>query len=230
MGEDVKDETILLYGVVGSTAYGLANPESDIDRLGIFAAPTRDVLGLNPPDPTLVMKNPDITLHEVAKYCRLALRANPTVMELMWLPDDLYQVRTPHGDQLIKIREAFLSASYVRNAYFGYAHQQFTRLSRKSENPFDPGMPKRTAKHARHLYRLLQQGYELWDTGRLTLRLSDPEEVRSFGQRVAGGDLELARKAIEGYRTRFDHRASVLPPVPDEKIIEEWLLQVRGVA
>lgn len=32
---------MLLAGIVGSTAYGLAGPDSDVDRLGVFAVPTR---------------------------------------------------------------------------------------------------------------------------------------------------------------------------------------------
>ena len=31
---------ILLQGVVGSTAYGLSGPDSDVDRAGVFAHPT----------------------------------------------------------------------------------------------------------------------------------------------------------------------------------------------
>ena len=37
---------IILEGVVGSTAYGLNTPESDIDTAGIFVAPLEEVLGL----------------------------------------------------------------------------------------------------------------------------------------------------------------------------------------
>ncbi|MFD7300744.1 DNA polymerase beta superfamily protein, partial [Streptomyces pharetrae] len=37
---------ILLSGVVGSTAYGLAHEDSDVDRLGVFAAPTESLHGL----------------------------------------------------------------------------------------------------------------------------------------------------------------------------------------
>jgi hypothetical protein len=32
--------TVLLSGIVGSQAYGLATPDSDVDRLGMFAFPT----------------------------------------------------------------------------------------------------------------------------------------------------------------------------------------------
>lgn len=226
----MKEKTVLLYGTVGSTAYGLATPSSDVDKLGVFAESTSALLGLNPPAPTQVMTEPDITLHEALKYCKLALHANPTVMELLWLPNELYDVRTEYGDRLIALREAFLSATYVRNAYFGFASQQFKKLTARGDGTFGPDLKKRTAKHARHMYRLLQQGFELWSTGALTVEVSDPEDVRAFGQRIENGDLTYARTVLRHYETKFDMVDTVLPKAADEKIVEEWLLSVRGVA
>ena len=151
---------ILLSGIVGSTAYGLAHEGSDVDRLGMFAAPTDDLHGLHPPKESHVTTKPDSTLHEAAKWCRLALRGNPTVTELVWLPDELYEVRTPLGDELIGIRTTLLSAKRVRDAYLGYATQQFRKLESRDGD-------HRTAKHARHLKRLCHQGLELYTSGRL---------------------------------------------------------------
>ncbi len=74
-----------MAGIVGSTAYGLAGPGSDVDRLGMFAVRTETLHGLHPPTESVVAVNPDRTLHEVRKYARLALGGNPTVSELMWL-------------------------------------------------------------------------------------------------------------------------------------------------
>ena len=37
---------VILSGIVGSTAYGLNNEGSDVDRLGVFAVPTRALFGL----------------------------------------------------------------------------------------------------------------------------------------------------------------------------------------
>jgi len=76
---------VLLAGVVGSTAYGLDGPDSDVDRLGVFAAPTIAFHGLTRPRESDVTTAPDQTLHEAGKFCRLALGGNPTVGELMWL-------------------------------------------------------------------------------------------------------------------------------------------------
>lgn len=137
----VTVQNILLSGVVGSTAYGLAREGSDVDRLGMFAAPTETLLGLHTPKESHVTTAPDRTLHEAAKWCRLALGGNPTVMELVWLPDELYEVRTPLGDELIAIRGSFLGAERVRDAYLGYAGQQFRRLEGRAATGAPPSTP-----------------------------------------------------------------------------------------
>jgi len=69
--------SIVLEGITGSTAYGLATPDSDVDKHGVYQAPTRAVLGLFPPKETVVTNDPDITHHELAKFIRLAAKANP---------------------------------------------------------------------------------------------------------------------------------------------------------
>jgi predicted nucleotidyltransferase len=211
----------LLRGIVGSTAYGLAGPHSDVDRLGVFAAPTTAFHGLHPPKESIVSHDPeDVTMHEAGKFCRLALSCNPTAMELLWLPDDLYEVRTPLGDELIAIRSAFLSAPRARDAFLGYAEQQFARLSNK-------GADKRTAKHARHLLRLIDQGLSLYETGVLTIRLADPQRYLDFGEQVAA-DPDAARPVLDRARERFASATTVLPERPDEEPAERWLLRVRA--
>ncbi|GGZ83984.1 DNA polymerase beta superfamily protein [Streptomyces echinoruber] len=216
---------VLLSGIVGSTAYGLAHEGSDVDRLGVFAAPTVRLHGLHAPRESHVTRAPDRTLHEAAKWCRLALGGNPTAMELVWLPDELYEVRTPLGDELIGIRTAFLSAKRVRDAYLGYATQQFRRLQNRADA--SPGTRRRTAKHARHLKRLCHQGLELYATGRLTLRVENPQEYRDFGDRVAA-DSQAALPLLRAFEAAFDDTPTVLPDRPDEAPVEAWLRRVRA--
>jgi hypothetical protein len=228
MSSEPVNDQILLSGIVGSTAYGLAGPDSDIDRLGVFAAPTAAFHGLHRPDESHVTTNPDRTLHEAAKWCRLALGGNPTVMELVWLPDDLYEVRTPLGDQLIDIRRTLLSAKRVRDAYFGYATQQFHKLELRGDGSFSADTRKRTAKHARHLARLIRQGFDLYATGHIRIRLDDPQWFLDFGDQVAGGDIEQARNLLAEAAEEFDGTASPLPDRPDEAPAEAWLQRVRA--
>lgn len=219
---------ILLSGVVGSTAYGLATPESDVDRLGMFAASTESLFGLRPPQESHVTTGPDQTMHEAGKWCRLALAGNPTVTELVWLPDDLYESRTGLGDELIGIRMAFLSAERVRDAYLGYATQQFRKLENRGDGSFSADTRKRTAKHARHLARLVHQGRDLYATGRLRIRLEDPQWYLDFGERVAGGDLDEARSQLAAAEADFARIRTPLPGRPDEDTVEKWLRHVRA--
>jgi hypothetical protein len=223
----VAPPNVLLAGVVGSTAYGLATPKSDVDQLGLFAARTEKLLGLHPVQQSVVSSKPDATWHEAGKYAALALRVNPTITELMWLPDDLYETRTALGSALIAIRSSFLSRTHVRNAYLGYATQQFRRLENRGDGSFSADTRKRTAKHARHLLRLLAQGLELYETGSLTVRLGDPGHYREFGERVAAGDIAAAQREVTSAERLFDGADSPLPDKPDERAVEFWLQMVR---
>lgn len=218
---------VLLSGIVGSTAYGLAREHSDVDRLGLFAAPTEDLHGLHRPKDSHVTTGPDRTLHEAAKWCRLALGGNPTVMELVWLPDHLYEVRTDLGDELIGIRSTLLSATRVRHAYLGYATQQFKRLYDRGDGSFSADTHARTAKHARHLMRLCHQGYALYTTGRLTIRVDDPQAYFDFGEQVAR-DAMTAMPVLKDFENRFDRATSPLPEQPDERPVDAWLRRVRA--
>ena len=224
----LADMHLLLSGIVGSVAYGLAGPGSDVDRIGVFAAPTVAFHGLHPPKESVVTTDPDTTLHEARKWCRLALSGNPTASELVWLPDDCYETRTEFGERLIGIRSAFLSAPRVREAYLGYAAQQFRKLESRADGTFSSDTRRRTAKHARHLARLVHQGRLLYATGVLEIRLTDPDWFRAFGDRVAGGALDEARILLAEAELDFDRIRTPLPSRPDEEPVERWLLDVRA--
>lgn len=216
----------LLRGVVGSTAYGLATEESDVDYLEVAAAPTLALCGLKPLKESIVTHDPDYTIHEAAKFARLALACNPTITELMWL--DKYETMHPTlGMQLIGIRRRFLSAGKVRSAYLGYATQQFHRLRDRGDGSFSADTRKRTAKHARHLARLCDQGYGLYATGKLRIKLGNPTFYRNFGEQVASGNIEIAETLMRTTEANFEETRSVLPEEPDVDAVTDWLLSVR---
>ncbi|MFC1434849.1 DNA polymerase beta superfamily protein [Streptacidiphilus sp. N1-3] len=211
-------DTILLAGVVGSTAYGLAHEGSDVDRLGMFAVPTVELHGLERPKESVVTTGPDRTFHEAGKAVRLMLSSNPTASELLWL--EVYDTRTPLGEELVGLRSSLHSAAGVRSAYLGYADQQFRKLLGHR-----PEQRAKSAKHARHLVRLLRQAEQLHTTGELTLRLPDPDAVRALGEAIADAP-ERARPLLA--RTEAVLAApGALPAEPDRAAAEDWLRRVR---
>lgn len=218
---------ILLQGVVGSTAYGFATENSDIDRLGMFAAPTDLFFGLGRPAETHVTTSPDFTLHEAQKWCRLALKCNPTAMELVWLPE--YEITSELGEELIGIRGSFLSAQAVRNAYLGYATQQLHKLKnttyKMDMQQSQVEVRDRRHKHARHLVRLLLQAKELHTEGVVSVRLEHPDWVVSTANLIVT-DPSFGDMLIRGVEDIFD-KPGVLPSEPGTEAVEAWLHKVR---
>jgi hypothetical protein len=217
---------ILLRGIVGSTAYGLAREGSDVDRLGVFVAPTVEVAGLDwhSSRETKVTTKPDQTLHEVGKYLRLALKCNPSITELLWLPGEYLEKAEPiFGLRLIGLRDKLLSTDAVRAAYGGYARQQAARLRERGDGSFSADTRRRTVKHARHLLRLLRQGRELLLTGKLTVKVAD------FADYFALDDMTVP-EMLAVYEREDELLAaarSVLPTRPDVGEVHAYLTAVR---
>lgn len=221
----------LLKGRVGSHAYGLAHEGSDEDFLGIYAVPTEQFWTVQgAPKETLVTKDPDSTMHEAAKFCKLALNSNPTVLELLWLPE--YTVYTQLGQQLIDLRHAFLFRRLIRDSYLGYADSQFKRMGRREAGEMPADTFKRVAKNARHMARLLIQAQQLEKTGELLILLDDPLLVWDLGQLAADGDDQPLRTLFDETHALFERSAhrSALPDKRDEHDIAAlnyWLAEVR---
>ncbi|WP_280412585.1 nucleotidyltransferase domain-containing protein [Nocardia asiatica] len=220
---------LLLEGVVGSTAYGLNTPESDVDYTGVYVEPTSRFLGLHPlarEKATMTGRRDgsDATYHEVGKAVYLMSTCNPTASEILWLDDYLHM--TEFGEELVSLRSNFLAARRVRNAFFGYAVSQFHRLTEKGR--FRGSLEKRREKHARHTMRVLWQGFELYTTGVLPIRVPDPAPFFEFGQRILSEpDAASATALIAEYKTKFDSARTVLPAAANEAPIEDFLQRVR---
>lgn len=224
---------ILIKGIVGSQAYGLATPDSDIDYMGVYKETTDFFSGLRLiQDKELTIHTTsdshDLTAHEVSKFMRLALKSNPSILELLWLPEHCYVEVSDAGHMLIDSRHWFASAELVKNAYLGYATQQFKLFER--DGNFGSDMKKRTEKHARHLYRLLHQGYNLYRTGQLFVELSaaDALLIREFGYRVGQeGDLDLARSEMAKYEGWFAENRPHIRYEPNIEAAKSLLQDIR---
>lgn len=215
------DQKILVKAVVGSHAYGFNKPESDKDYLGVFVVPTKTFMGLYGYPETIVRKDPDRAYHEVGKFMRLAIKGNPTVMELLYFDD--YISTSPEFELLISARQFFLSKQ-VRGAYLGYAIAQINKLKERVTD-FESGLKKRTAKHARHCFRLLWQYRQLCKLGFLTPRLSQVEcnELLMF-------DNMTADEIVEKFESEFPEFESIECPfkvTPDLKKLNDVLISIR---
>lgn len=216
-----QELNIILQGVTGSIAYGLATEHSDVDRQGIFLAPTRDILGVRPVKESIVRNDPDIAFHEVGKFVRLAMKCNPTILEQLWLEN--YEILTPAAQLLVDNRDAFLS-KIIYKSYGGYAVHQAKRLNTRGDS-FSSDTRNRTAKHARHCMRLIQQGSQLLKTGTMSVRVLDRDDLFAFGDLPVD---QMVDRFFEEYRI-FESIETHLPEQPDIKCINKILLEIREV-
>lgn len=217
----MKPNNIILEGITGSKAYGLDTADSDEDIKGIYVAPTTEVLGLFGVKETIDHTDPDWTYHEVGKFINLAMKCNPTLLELLFLEG--YTVTSKFGRMIVDNRHHFLSNT-VYHSYGGYAISQARKLNARG-GTFGNGRNKRYSKHARHCFRLLYQGKELLETGNLTVRVKAEMRERLFEI----GELpphELV-SLFESEFKKFDEIKSVLPEKPNTQEINKLLLRIR---
>jgi len=118
--------TLIYETIHGSRAYGLQTAESDTDRKGIILGPRSWYLGFLK-SPEQIEVDPDHVRFELRKFIRLAVAANPTILELMWTDPSDHEVVTPLAQRLLDARERFLSRR-VEGSFCGYALSQLGRI------------------------------------------------------------------------------------------------------
>lgn len=217
------EPNFLLRGVAGSTAHGLARAGSDEDLHGVFGWPTEALYGLEKPKETLDGHEPqDYSYHEVEKYIRLALSNNPTVLETMWL-DEYKDVAPVWGETLLLNRQQFLFTKGVRNAYLGYAESQFKKIQARANGTFSSDTKNRASKHARHMFRLLEQAEYLLTTGDMKITVDSPEWYFALEEMPWS---EWVRIYL-GVAARIREVESVLPEQPNREWANGFLIAYR---
>lgn len=224
----MKPENIILEGVTGSTAYGLATENSDLDIKGVYLLPTSKVLSIrfNPDKTTKDHVDPDWVYHEIGKFMKLTAGGNPTLTELLFLEE--YTVLTPIGKMLVDNRHIFLSTKATMDAYRGYALGQAKRLSKRQEEGlegYNSALKNRFAKHTRHCFRLLLQCRQLLETGTLTVKVT-PEQ-REWLFKMGAQTPETVVDAFIAEDSKLEGVKSVLPDEPDWEAIDKLLYTIR---
>jgi uncharacterized protein len=215
----VRDHTVLSV-VVGSRAYGLATEASDVDRRGVYVAPTPLFWGFAKP-PTHV-DGPDAERFswELERFLGLALEANPTVLECLWSP--LVEHVTGPGEELLALRSAFLSR-HAHRTFLRYAESQFRKLTGDLRTRGEPRW-----KHVMHLLRLLISGRHLLRHGEPLVDVADHRERLLAVRRgeVPWAEVEAWRESLSrDMDAALD--GSALPAEPDRTRVEDYLVSVR---
>ena len=209
LAKEVALNNTILRGEVGSGAHGTGlEGKEDIDHMGIFIEPAINVCGLYPVDhyvyrdqPEGVRSQPgdlDLVMYSLRKWCRLAVIGNPSVVMMLWLPE--YVTKTELGQELIDIREAFISKK-AGKAYLGYLIAQRKKLTgERSKKVSRPELVEQfgyDTKFAMHALRLGLQGIEYLTTRHLSIPVQSPNKETLLAVRRGEVTFEEALQLIE---------------------------------
>jgi predicted nucleotidyltransferase len=231
-------EPWLIYRVrMGSKAFGLSDETSDTDERGIYLPPADWHWSLQPLPEQIEFKRTadgrtldhnsaeeadDFCWWEIEKFLRLALKANPNVLEALYVPEQHVLFCNELGKKLRELRPAFLS-KYLFQTYSGYVLSQF----KKMKNAVDAGKEFRH-KHAMHLIRLLYSGIEalkgrgiMVDVGAYR---ADLLAIKAGGSSFS----EIYRRALDLNRVFTEEfEKTTLPDRPDVAAVDRFLIEAR---
>ncbi|GGV81630.1 nucleotidyltransferase [Streptomyces gelaticus] len=215
----VRDHTVYSC-VVGSRAFGLATEGSDTDRRGVFLVPTPLFWRFEKPPTHVEGPAQEQFSWELERFCELALRANPNVLECLHSP--LVEHIDAVGRELLSLRGAFLSR---------LAHRTFARYASGQRRKLEADVRLHGAprwKHAMHLLRLLASGRDLLRTGELTIEVGAAREELLAVKR---GEVSWAEVERRMHRLAEENDEAVkdspLPPEPDRARVEDFLIRTR---
>jgi predicted nucleotidyltransferase len=115
---------IIFRAIVGSQSYGTSIPTSDIDIKGVYIQDEAEILGFGYKEQLNVTK--DETYYEIRRFLELLETANPTVLELLFSPDECVLVKEPEFQILIDNRDKFLTKKCL-HSFGGYAVAQIKK-------------------------------------------------------------------------------------------------------
>ena len=117
---------VLFECVAGSRAYGTGVTSSDEDIRGLFAVPAARYLDLTSPADQLSDDRGNVVYYSLRRFIELLTRANPNILELLFMPDDCILKSSPEFHMLGAQRDAFISKQCAET-HAGYAMAQIKK-------------------------------------------------------------------------------------------------------
>ncbi len=214
------DDFIIYRCIIGSRAYGLDEPGSDIDRRGIFVPPAEMHWSLSGVPEQIEYDATQECYWELQRFLALALKANPNILECLYTP--LVETALDEAVELRAMRSIFLSR-LIYQTYNGYVMSQFRKLEQDLRAR---GTIK--WKHAMHLIRLLLSGIIALKEGLIPVRVEAHSE-----RLLAIRRGEVPWEEINAWRLslhrEFDSAFATtrLPERPDYAKANAFLIKVR---
>ena len=170
----------------------------------------------------------DVIIYSARKWARLALAGNPTVLLVLFVPDEEVVFRNDTGAELVSNAHRFVSR-LAAGRFLGYLQGQKAAMTGQTgahtNRPELVAVHGYDTKYAMHALRLGLQGVELLTTGRITLPVPEPD--RGYLRSIRLGERPLAEvlEAIAAAEARLTELrdSPAIPDQPDRRWVDDWL-------
>ena len=229
---------VIMRFIGGSQLHGAKLEGSDdTDYYGIFIEPLPKICGLDSYEHFVHTtggkpggngpEDVDITFYSLRKWAKLAAKGNPSIMHF------LFAEPAYHTEEWMRIAvnwEMFTAKSHA-SAFFGYAHAQLQRLyggrgqknCKRQQLETDYGYD---TKYAMHIVRLLHEGIELMEKGRITLPGPNVQELIDIRRGIYKLPTVIERATQLEEKLREAEQKSWLPEHVDRDKISQLLAEV----
>jgi len=253
----IAEDGMILRVQVGSGVHGTSiSGQDDRDEMGLCLEPSRFVTGLaRVPNGTgglgpsvrfeqyerhTAWDKPgglanrsgagdlDVIIYSARKWARLAVAGNPTVLLVLFVPDEEVVFRNEAGAELTGNAHRFVSR-LAAGRFLGYLKAQKAAMTggtgAHTNRPELVAVHGYDTKYAMHALRLGLQGIELLTTGRITLPV--PEPHRAYLRSIRRGERSLAEvlDAVTDAEARLTQLrdSPAIPDQPDRRWVDDWL-------
>jgi len=210
----------IFKAVVGSQSYGTSIPTSDVDYKGVYMQTEEELLGFGYKEQ--IDHGKDECYYEVRRFLQLLETGNPTVLELLYSPEDCILITTPQFDLIRKERDKFLTKKCMQS-FGGYAVAQIKKargLDKKMnwekekterKTPLDfcyiiTPLGTRPLKE----WLLMQKGRQNWQENYGVSCISNARDLYFIYPDITGGELGY-HGIINKAETSNDLRLSSIP-------------------
>lgn len=118
------EQNYIFKAVVGSQSYGTSIPTSDIDYKGVYMQSEDELFGFGYKEQ--IDHGKDECYYEVRRFLQLLETGNPTVLELLYSPEDCIIISTAQFDLIRNERDRFLTKKCMQS-FGGYAVAQIKK-------------------------------------------------------------------------------------------------------
>lgn len=241
--KQIAEDGIILKVEVGSRILGLGlEGTDDQDLMGIAIEPPSHVLGLSKfeqyiwrTQPEGVRSGPgdiDLTIYSLRKWFGLALQGNPSIIMLLFAPDNSIHYKNLFGLMLTGARDKIISKQ-TGYRFAGYMEAQRQRMLglKGGTHTNRPELIETygfDTKFAYHMIRLGTQGIELMRTGKLTLPMHDGDRRLMMNIRTGQYSKEYVVAWAEDLKKELDEaiEESGLPERPDRDWANQFMVDL----